>query len=334
MLSFTQCEEYASGYIAGSLCEPLCTTREIRIQKCVGAHKLKPFVLQAEWNSKLLIVKSVRHLDPDRIMSSNLLSEMHDGIDVRHNNSWNFQAQEEFLRKANVTLFKSVLGDKTHTQSVVKLLSENVAAECITEHHMSKGQKLRNVEALNCWQLVASEEYIITSLMQGKPHIPELNGVCGDLFAVEYVPAIGSNQYLGIISQRSWNFRVRLALALLDMIEFAEETPYGSLHCCDVKEGNVGLIEQEGKLVVKMIDLDHCWFGSVISSLEFESMISNRTCKHNSDCVYLHCHVECNTTSGTCSNKLLSNNLQVCFRCLNSLPCRLFHYIMRHCTKI
>ena len=335
---FTQCDSYAKGYVAGSLCEPLCTTREIHVQKCIGAHKTKTFVLQAEWNSKLIILKTVRHLNPNGIMSSNLLSEMHDGIDVRHNNSWSFQlTQEEFLRKANVTLFKSVLGDKTHTQSVVKLLSESVVAECITKHHMSNGQKLRNVEALNCWRLVASEEYIITSLMQGKPHIPELKGVCGDLFAVEYVPTVASDQYLGIksilASQRSWNFRVRLALALLDMIEFAEETPYGSLHCCDVKESNIGLIEQDGKLVVKMIDLDHCWFGPMISSLVFE-YINNRTCKHNSDCNFDTCHVECNTTSGTCSNKLQSNNLQVCYRCLNSLPCRLFHYIMRHCTKI
>ena len=125
--------------------------------------------------------------------------------------------------------------------------------------------KKSKTEALNCWQLVASEEYIVTSLMQGKPHIPELKGVCGDIFAVEYVAPLDSDQFLGIKSvlayQRSWNFRARLALALLDMIEFAEETPYGTLHCCDVQESNLGVIEQDGELVVKMTDLDHSWFG-------------------------------------------------------------------------
>ena len=316
-LPITQCGRYATGYIAGSLCEPLCTTREIHVQKCIGAHGLKPFVLQAEWNSKSLIIKRFWHLRPDSVISSNLLSEMHDGIDVRHNNSWSFQlTQEEFLKKANATLFKSVLGDKTNAQSVAKLLSESVAAECITKHHMSNGQKLRNIEGLYCWQLVASEEYIVTSLMQGMPHIPELKGVCGDLYAVEYVPAIASDQFLGfesvLSSQRSWNFRVRLALALLDVIEFAEETPYGTLHCCDLKEGNFGVIEQDDELVVKLIDLDDSWFGPVISSLIFEERVYSKTCKHNSDCNFDACHVECNTTTGTCSNKLLSNNLQVC----------------------
>ena len=250
-------------------------------------------------------------------MPSYYLSEMDDGIDLRYPSWSSHLTQEKFLRKANITLFKRVfVGSKTNAQSLVKLLSESVAAECITEHHMSNGQKLRNIEALNCWQLVASEEYIITSLMQGKPHIPELKGVCGDIFAVEYVAPLNSDQFLGInsvlSSQRSWNFRVRLALALLDVIEFAEETPYGTLHCCDVKESNFGVVEQDDELVVKMIDLDGSWFGPVISSLMFEARISNRTCKHNSDCNFDACHVECNTTSGTCSNKLLSNNLQVC----------------------
>ena len=243
---------------------------------------------------------------------------MRDGMDVRHHSWSNKLTQEEFLKKARATVIKSVFaGDKTHAQSVVKLLSDSVAKECISKHHMSKDQKLRNIEVLNCWQLVASEEYIVTSLTQGKPHIPELKGVCGDLYAVEYVPTIASDQFLGfesvLSSQRSWNFRVRLALALLDMIEFAEETPYGTLHYCDVKESNFGVREQDGELMVKMIDLDHSWFGPVISSLTFEKMIFNWTCKHNSDCVYGACHVECNTTSGTCSNKLLSNNLQVCY---------------------
>ena len=249
-------------------------------------------------------------------MSSNLLSEMHDGIDARRSSWSSHLTQEDFLKKANITLFKSVLGDKTNAQSVVNLLSESVVAECITKHHMSKDQKLRNVEALNCWQLAASKEYIVTSLMQGKPHIPELKGVCGDLFAVEYVAPLDSDQFLGIKSvlagQRSWNFRVRLALALLDVIEFVEETPYGTLHCCDVKESNFGVIEQDGEMVVKMIDLDDSWFGPVISALAFEAKISNRMCKHNSNCNFDACHVECNTTSGTCSNKLLSNKLQVC----------------------
>ena len=322
-MPFTQCGRYATGFIAGSLCEPLCITREIHIQKCIGAHELKSYVLQADWNSKSLIIKRFWHLCPDSVISSNLLSEMHDGIDIRHNNSWSFQlTQEEFLRKANVTLFNIVLGDKTHTQSVVKLLSESVAAaaaECITKHQTSNGQKMRNIEALNCWQLVASEEYVITSLMQGRPHIPELKGVCGDLYAVEYVTPLDSDQFIGfesvLASKRSWNLRARLALALLDVIEFAEETPYGTLYFCDVKESNFGVIEQDGELVVMMIDLDHSWFGPVISSLAFEERIFNKTCKHDFDCHFDACHVECNTTSETCSNKLLSNNLQVCCYC-------------------
>lgn len=56
-----QCQNYSKGWITGSLCEPLCVTKEIQFQKCLG-HGVKLHVLQAEWKGSTIVIKTPKPL--------------------------------------------------------------------------------------------------------------------------------------------------------------------------------------------------------------------------------------------------------------------------------
>lgn len=60
-ITLIQCRNYSKGWITGSLCKPLCDTKEIQFQKCLG-HGVKLHVLQAVWNGNIVIIKSPKAL--------------------------------------------------------------------------------------------------------------------------------------------------------------------------------------------------------------------------------------------------------------------------------
>lgn len=160
--------------------------------------------------------------------------------------------------------------------------------------------------------MVETDEYVLYSLLQGKSGIPKLYGTCGNMYAVQYA---ASDPYLGfktvIMDKRTWIFRAQLALALMDMVESIEETPYGTLYLCDIQEPNFGVVRNNGKLVAKAIDVDISWFeSSLTADVDYER---NKSCSSDSDCNFISCLVKCNMTTGKCSGKLASNNLQVSF---------------------
>ena len=171
-------------------------------------------------------------------------------------------------------------------------------------------------EALVCWQLVETEEYVLYSLLQGRSAIPDLYGVCGNMYAVQYVAA---EPYLGglpsLSDWRSWRFKVQLVLALIEMVRDIEHTPYGTLHLCDVKESNFGVVRSVDtrQLVAKAIDMDFCWFESAVIPNRQE-----KACQSDEDCAFITCQVACNLDTHTCTGQVMSNNLQV-------------NYIFIHC---
>ena len=75
----------------------------------------------------------------------------------------------------------------------------------------------------------------------------DVYGTCGNLYGIQYAdaePFIGSKKSLLWYTSepRSWNFRARLAIAILELIESIEYTPYGTLYQCDVHEANFGIV--------------------------------------------------------------------------------------------
>ena len=58
---YLQCKNYTSGLITGSLCKPLCDTKEIQFLKCMG-HGVKLHVFKAQWNGNTVILKAKNSL--------------------------------------------------------------------------------------------------------------------------------------------------------------------------------------------------------------------------------------------------------------------------------
>ena len=178
-------------------------------------------------------------------------------------------------------------------------------------------------ELIICWQLTKTVEYMRFALLQGRSGIPDMYGNCGLMYAVQFAnpkPFLG---YETIDSdQRSWKYRAQLSLSLLDMIESVEETPYGTFHICDIQEANFGVVEKDGKLVAKVIDVDIAFFQSQTASSTEQHA---KHCKvGHSDCDMMGCiqeqiaghsccNVRCDTPTVSCRKEFLmgSNNLQV-----------------------
>ena len=251
------------------MCKPLCETKEIRFTKCLGAHLLKLHVFEAEWDGQPVIIKSIRpykhHRDRVRFLNQFRLMgydpaklPVPASVEIAPNAKL---SSKQFIEQANATLFYGLAG-KTYTNSTRKLL-EQVILQC----DLHGDGILEKEEIEKCWRIIETEEYVIATLLEGHPSLFHLLGICGELYAEDFATPLDSLQYLGsealMIQKRSWKFRAKLALAILDMLDELEKTPYGPLHYCDVKESNIGIVESNGRLIAKSIDLDSGWFGRV-----------------------------------------------------------------------
>jgi hypothetical protein len=115
----------------------------------------------------------------------------------------------------------------------------NLAKEC----DVGNDGVFTHRELVTCWELVSTEEYILYSLLEENSAALDVYGTCGNMYAVEYAasqPFLGFQ--LSLLDERSWAFRAKLAIALLDMIEALEDTVFGTLYLCDVQEANFGVV--------------------------------------------------------------------------------------------
>ena len=198
--------------------------------------------------------------------------------------------------QANSSTFMNIAGNH-YSEATLKAL-EDIFREC----DIHGDGVLSYDELVTCWQLVETDEYLLYSLLKGKPGIPELCGTCGNLYAVDYAP---EPCYLG--EKRTWKFNVELVLALLDVVEAIEDTPYGTLYLCDIQEANFGVrVGKDGKLFAKLIDVDLSMFKE---TLMFKTEPKGIPCADDFDCGYFDCLIRCQ--DGICTGKLESNNLMV-----------------------
>ena len=207
---------------------------------------------------------------------------------------------------------------------------ERLFSECDV---LGDGQ-LSYTEAVVCWQLLETDEFVLLSVLRGVSAIPDLYGTCGNMYAMQYAT---SDPFLErevpLMDRRSWQFRARLAIALIEMVHSLEATPYGTLHLCDVKGSNFGVVRHSGSrmLTAKAIDLDLSLFGSVV-----EHHWRLKRCQRDSQCNFVNCRVACNTDTHICSGPMTSSNLQVMVLvadgsiCTLSLICRLCVSVCLH----
>ena len=207
--------------------------------------------------------------------------------------------------QANISTFSNIAGSR-YSPEMLRVIKD-VFREC----DLLEDGVLLYGEAVICWQLIETDEYMLYSLLQGRMGIPDIYGSCGHMYAVQYAP---SEPFLGfddtvLTDPRPWKFRAQLSLALLDMIESIEDTPWGTLYLCDIQELNFGVVKRDNRLVAKAIDVDISWFEDAMLSAAKSEL--DKPCSSNEDCEFISCLVDCDTSTGRCSGKLTSNNLQV-----------------------
>ena len=172
-------------------------------------------------------------------------------------------------------------------------------------------------EAVVCWSLLETDEFVLLSLLRGLSAVPDLYGACGNMYAAQYASSQPFlDRELAVFDDRSWTLRARLAIALLEMVASLESTPHGTLYLCDVKGPNFGVVKAgPNHFTAKVVDLDLSWFEG--SSNHFDYHRHGR-CSSDSECTFVDCYIAC-SSQGTCSGHVISNNLQVAFYLLCTL---------------
>jgi hypothetical protein len=289
------CRDYLSGVVGGSLCEALCVRKEVEFVRCLG-HGVKLHVLLAQWAANRVVLKTAKPLGHTRATSHlNRPDKLSRVI-----------SKQEFVKEANMTLFLNLAGGRGVPNTLAAV--EGLFSECDV---LGDGQ-LSYSEALVCWSLLETDEFVFLSVLSGTSAMPDLYGACGNMYAMQYAtsqPLLANTP--SVADSRTWDFRARLAIALIEMVASIEATNYGTLYLCDVQESNFGIVRRPGteELVAKAIDVDISWFeAGMRSSVEFER---DKSCQLDSDCDFISCHVPCSTATHTCTGKLWSNNLQV-----------------------
>ena len=134
---------------------------------------------------------------------------------------------------------------RVNPQSVTRMI-ERVVKEC----DIGQDNMLTIAEVTSCWMLLETKEYSFYQLLKGNSALPELLGVCGNLYAMQYSP---SEPFLGFLTNwfevRNWKFRVQLALGLLEMVKTLERTEFGTVYLCDIQESNFGVVRRNHYIV-------------------------------------------------------------------------------------
>ena len=145
--------------------------------------------------------------------------------------------------QANLSVFYNIAG-RTYTSRTTEVLNE-----VFTECDVGQDGILLFDESIACWELVETGEYMLYKMLRDSTAALYVYGTCGNMYAVQFADAEPYMGYKTSLSEtRPWSLRARLAVAILELVESIEQTPYGTLYLCDVQEANFGVVS--GKLCI------------------------------------------------------------------------------------
>jgi len=202
----------------------------------------------------------------------------------------------------NLSYINFILNSQTIVDKKVfdYLYHECAGEDGILTHH----------EMWYCYTLLESDEFLLSLLLQGTNCVPDLYGTCGSVFGVEYVPS----ELLETLSrflhdERSWETKAKLGLALLDLVERLDKTPYGTLYLCDIQFVNFGVHKLDSGYFVKPIDVDIAWLSAQMKQVMKDG--SRVECETDAECHFISCLSKCSAETHHCDPYFYSNNLIV-----------------------
>ncbi|CAH1105081.1 unnamed protein product [Psylliodes chrysocephalus] len=278
------CNLYESGLAVGSLCAPLCVTKDIHSLTCHSFEASKEAVFSAEWHDTRLVFKSV----PRDIQA----------IHWFDNGIVKYPTEKEFLQTIRA-IVKNKFNLTVAYDTAIRLSRLKPSYE-------EKNTFKRRREMDNLWLLLQDNEYVLSALFTDKDVFPQLLGTCGPYFAVEYlepIPAMSSFLTLND-NIENWGKRLKLAVQILNLLDKLETKFREPFHLCDLKLEHFGLVKNQNTL--KFIDLDGVLPKSVVNTIIKEV----EYCKSDNDCDFIDCRSRCDTNS-KCSNFVANDNLQI-----------------------
>ena len=156
----------------------------------------------------------------------------------------------------------------------------------------------------NIWTLILDNEYVFIRVFKHYDVFPELFGTCGGIYIVEKVKPLNMPYYLQRISLTGWVERVKLALAILDLVEELESMFANPVHLCDIKSEHFGLSDH-GR--VKYLDVDNVFLKPVVD----KTVGDGTDCEKHADCDFFDCRGQCDLLTKRCTGQVVNNNLQV-----------------------
>lgn len=280
-----QCNLYEEDITVGSLCAPLCVTRDIHSLTCHSFRATKEAVFSAEWHNIKLVFKSV----PKNIQS----------LHWYDNGAVKYPTEKEFL-----SIIRTIVKNKFN---LTLAYDTAIRLSRLKPSYEEKSWKKRHKEMDNLWYLLQDNEYLLSALFTDKDVFPQLLGTCGLYFAVEYLePVPDISSFLTISDTiEDWGKRLKVAVQILDLLEELETGFREPFHLCDIKIQHFGFVKGRNRL--KFIDLDGVLPKSVIGSF----MKEITSCNSDNDCDYLDCRSRCDKKTRKCSHYVTNNNLQI-----------------------
>ena len=219
-----------------------------------------------------------------------------DDGEVNYPDMKQFQMMVETHLRMNMNLSMEV-------NTFYKLWPTNLNRESFSE---AQNKVLLRNSMKNIWTLMLDSEYVFSRLFQHFDVFPELFGSCGGLYVVEKMKPLNMPYYLQRVTFQGWVERVKVGLAILDLVEELDNMFDHPVHLCDVKSEHFGL-SVHGR--VKYLNVDNVFLKPVGDK---DKTVGDRTeCKKHEDCDLFDCKGQCSLITKKCRGSVVNNNLQV-----------------------
>ena len=297
LLVSMQCHMYHQVLIGGTYCSSLCSVASspkfVKCPESKNGEKFKVFFVSQ--NGRDVVVKTHSQLPSPFVMRfKQILSGLPRG-----------SSHADVIAILNQTTRAALFQGWRPTPP-------SILVDIVKECDYNSDGVVAVSEALSCFDIVTSKEYLMCRLLHDVPGIPNVYGTCGKIFAMESLNTDRMQSFLWA-DPRPWNQRARMVLSFLNLIKNLESTPYGVAYMCDAYENNFAVNSED---TVYAIDLDTVYFEEEVRYELSRQMEKGHKCSVDADCHGLvSCTMKCNKTTGLCQDTLMSSNLEVSVKC-------------------
>ncbi|XP_046370371.2 divergent protein kinase domain 1A-like [Haliotis rufescens] len=269
------CAQYHAGEVAGTLCYPMCVQKVQFFSYCDATEEEKSFVWHQTKFKVQMIDESVAWW---RLKEGTLISEFRGQV-------------SSFLQLK--------LGHSTYEDLTDKLL---LYAD------FNEDGKLSLAEAQSLWRLIHIQEFLLLYIFQKSSTFPNINGTCGHFYGFQHTPIPRlydkqPNSWLSKLFTNSykWEFprwakRARVTLGIVEFSMDIYEEQGTKFLMCDISPVNFGITFDYEAMLTGTKD--------IASAYSIGTLLQNRTCYSDSDCVYSrHCRSMCDR-KGRCSGEI------------------------------